>query len=107
MLTRSTSIPRPKISVATRIRFSKALKAVYRLILHQNVKGQIIFTTEISSPFLLRKTRMNANTWEVTRHEQLVQLDTAGNGLNKDDNLYSINDQRRKINRVTTNLVKL
>jgi len=39
-------------------------------------------------PFLLGKTRVNTDTWEVARDEQLVQFDCARDGFHEDDNLF-------------------
>jgi len=39
-------------------------------------------------PFLLGKTRMDTDTWEIARDEQLVQFDCASDRFHEDDNLF-------------------
>ena len=88
MFTRSTSIPRPKISVATRIRFSKALNAEYRLILNGTVSEQPKMEDESDVPFLLGETRVDTDTWKVARNKQFIQFNRASDGFHKDDDLF-------------------
>jgi hypothetical protein len=94
-LTRSTSIPRPKISVATRIRFSNALKDEYRLILCI-AKGRLRLTKAadywgeklaLNVPFGLLQTRVNGDTWEIAILEQFVQLGGPRHRLDEDADL--------------------
>ena len=87
MFTRSTSIPRPKISVATKIRFSKALKAVYRLIL---LRKEILETTilqKMHAPFFLLKTRMDTDARKIAGYKELVQFDSSSDRFYEDNNL--------------------
>lgn len=89
MFTRSTSIPRPKISVATKIRFSNALNAEYRAILGREdeaLKVSLVHNS-VDLPLLLLQSRMDTDTWEVARHQQFVKFDGSGDGLDKNYNL--------------------
>jgi hypothetical protein len=89
MLTLSTSIPRPKISVATRIRFSKALNAEYRAMLGR--AGQVSdpkITQGLSIPFLLGKTRVDTDRRKIARHKELVQFDSSSDGFHENNDLF-------------------
>lgn len=100
MLTRSTSIPRPKISVATKIRFSNALNAVYRLILWERNKPRSVKDRGqnqrkyANAPFLLLKARVDTNTREVVVSEQFIKLISTGDRLDEDDDL---NDAKSEV----------
>ena len=39
-------------------------------------------------PFLLGKARVDTDTWEIARDEQLVQFDCARDGFHEDDDLF-------------------
>ena len=81
-------MPRPKISVATRIRFSNALNAVYREILKHTCKicgGNVSANNDV--PLLLLETRVDGDTWEIARHKKFVELNGAGDRLDEDHNL--------------------
>ena len=95
MFTRSTSIPRPKISVATKIRFSKALKAVYRLILLKDRIKEISFSRKLYSPFFLLKTRVNTDTRKIARDKQFIQFDGPGDRFYEDNNLEDGDDVKK------------
>jgi len=41
-----------------------------------------------NTPFLLEKTRVNTDTWEIARNKKLVQFDRARDGFYEDDNLF-------------------
>lgn len=44
---------------------------------------------EPNEPFLLGKTRMDADTWKVTSNEKLVQFDRACDGFHENDDLFN------------------
>ena len=89
MFTRSTSIPRPKMSVATKILFSKFLNSLYLEILEAS-KHQDVTSFNGHSPLLLRKTRMHRNARETTLPQELVELNCASDALDKDDDLVKV-----------------
>jgi hypothetical protein len=83
-LTRSTSIPRPKMSVATRIRFSNDLNWENREIL---LVSCMQLATEQDLPFGLGQTRVDADRREVAFLQQGVELSSTSDRLDKDTNL--------------------
>jgi len=91
MLTRSTSIPRPKISVATRILFSKFLNSLYlEILLNSSVSKAYNLAVNDHVPFLLSQARVHGDAREATLPEQLVQFDSTSNTLDENDDLVKI-----------------
>lgn len=75
------------------MRFSKALNAVYRLILLKiNRKwGESSELQNLDKPFFLLKTRMDADAGEVAGHKKFVQLNCTSNRLHKNHDLRGVN----------------
>ena len=103
IFTRSTSIPRPNISVATKIRFSKALKAVYRLILLYIIEGKNLrdnsSSMKLHAPLILLQTRMDTDARKIAGDKELVQFDSSS------DRFYENNNLERKIDEKKTTIV--
>jgi len=59
-----------------------------------------------NAPFLLGKTRVDTDTWEIARNKQLVQFDRARDRFYEDDDLFAKVQQRVSIQRSRTNLVE-
>lgn len=88
-------MPRPNISVATKMRFSKALNAVYRLILY-DIYIEVNESQKVEQkhePFLLLKSWMYTNAGEVARNKEFIELNSTSNGFDEDDNLRDNKDK--------------